>query len=200
MAGSESDASPRPDEQVIAFGPFELHRSRRILRDTGNPVRLGSRAFEILVALVEQPGQVVTKEELVARAWPGMFVESSNLRVHIAALRKALRDDQATPQYIRSVSGRGYSFVASLSRVSLSEAARPPDSLRVSPAPVTKIIGRAQAIDAVAKQVKARRLVSVVGPEALEKAPSHSPPRNICVPTTRASCTSSICRSLMIPT
>ena len=125
----------------------------------GNPVRLGSRAFEILVALVEQPGQVVTKEELVARAWPGMFVESSNLRVHIAALRKVLRDDQATPRYIRSVSGRGYSFVASLSRVSLSGAARPPDSSRVSQAPVTKIIGREQAIDAVAKQVDRKSVV-----------------------------------------
>ena len=170
MVGSESDTFPWPDEQVIAFGPFELHRCRRILRDTGNPVRLGSRAFEILVALVERPGQVVTKEELVARAWPGMFVESSNLRVHIAALRKALRDDQATSQYIRCFSGRGYSFVASVSRVSLPEAARSSDSSVSSAAPLTKIVGRAQDIDAVAKQVKARRLVTIVGPGGIGKS------------------------------
>jgi predicted ATPase/DNA-binding winged helix-turn-helix (wHTH) protein len=162
------------DQQVIAFGPFELHRSRRILCDTATastrPVRLGSRAFEILVALVERPGEVVTKEELVARAWPGMFVESSNLRVHIAALRKALRDDPAGSRYIRSVSGRGYSFVASVSRISFDEADRSPNSSLTGPAPVNRIIGRSEAIDAIAKQVKARRLVSIVGPGGIGKS------------------------------
>ena len=158
-------------EQVITFGPFELHRSQRILRDTGHPVRLGSRAFEILVALLERPGQVVTKEELVARAWPGAFVESSNLRVHIAALRKALRDDPASCEYIRSVSGRGYSFVASVAQISRDGTGKlPAPTTPPGPHPAIRIIGRERAIDDIAKQVKTRRLLSIVGPGGIGKS------------------------------
>jgi predicted ATPase/DNA-binding winged helix-turn-helix (wHTH) protein len=170
VAGFNTDESQRPDAQVITFGPFELHRSRRILHEGSNPVRLGSRAFEILVALIERPGEVVTKQELVARAWPGMFVESSNLRVHIAALRKVLRDDQAASRYIRSVSGRGYSFVAPVSQISRAGPTGSSDFPLPLPPLLTKVIGRAEAIEAIAKQVKARRLVSIVGPGGIGKS------------------------------
>ena len=170
MARFNTNVSQQTDEQVIRFGPFELHRSRRMLREGGNPVRLGSRAFEILTALIERPGEVVTKQELVARAWPDMFVESSNLRVHIAALRKVLRDDQVATRYIRSVSGHGYSFIAPVSLISRADPARSSDPLLSLPPLLTKVIGRAEAIHAIAKQVKERRLVSIVGPGGIGKS------------------------------
>lgn len=170
MAGFNTDEPRQPDEQVITFGPFELHRSRRILHEGGNPVRLGSRALEILIALVERPGEVVTKQELVARAWPGMFVESSNLRVHIAALRKVLRDDQVASRYIRCVSGRGYSFTAPVSQLSGAAPAGSSDLPLSLPPLLTKVIGRAEAIHAIAKQVQGRRLVSIVGPGGMGKS------------------------------
>jgi len=156
-------------EQVLEFGPFELHRSSRRLLDEGTPVRLGSRAFEILLALVERAGQVVSKRDLIARAWPGLFVEQSNLRVHVAALRKVLRDPHASPRYIRSVSGVGYSFIAPVTNKD-----RPvpmgSDVPLAFPTPLTEVIGRTEAVEAIAKQVNARRLVTIVGPGGIGKS------------------------------
>jgi DNA-binding winged helix-turn-helix (wHTH) protein len=79
-------------EQVLVFEPFQLLPFRRALLEAGEPLRLGSRALEILIALVERPGELITKEELVARVWPDTFVEEASLRVHVAALRKVLGD------------------------------------------------------------------------------------------------------------
>jgi DNA-binding winged helix-turn-helix (wHTH) protein len=104
------------NEQVLAFGPFELFRGKKVLLEEGRPVRLGSRAFDILTALVERAGEVVGKNELMTYAWPNTFVEESNLRVHVASLRKILGDGHGGVRYIVNVSGRGYSFVASVGR------------------------------------------------------------------------------------
>ncbi len=65
---------------VLRFGSFELRRSQRQLLDRGNTVHLGNRAFDILATLVERAGQVVTKSELIARAWPSTIVEHINLK------------------------------------------------------------------------------------------------------------------------
>ena len=80
---------PRTQE-VVSFGPFRLYSSERLLKKGDQPVKLGSRAFNILLVLVEHAGEVVGHKELVAKVWPGVFVEEVSLRVHIAALRKAL--------------------------------------------------------------------------------------------------------------
>jgi DNA-binding winged helix-turn-helix (wHTH) protein len=79
------------------------------------PVRLGSRAFDILTALVERAGEVVSKDELMARAWPQTFVEEANLRIQVSAVRRALGDGQAGHRYVVTVPGRGYNFVAPVS-------------------------------------------------------------------------------------
>ena len=97
---------------AFSFGPFRLIPSEQLLLEGETPVRLGSRALDILVALVERAGEVVTKEELVRRVWPNTFVEEGNLRVHIAALRKVLHDGQAGNRYIANIPGRGYRFIA----------------------------------------------------------------------------------------
>src|SRR5689334_15548544 len=107
---------------AISFGPFRLLAGQRLLLDGQKPVRLGSRAFDILTALLERAGEVVGKEELIARAWPRTFVEESNLKIQVSALRRALGDGQGGHRYIVTVPGRGYNFVAALYREASSRA------------------------------------------------------------------------------
>jgi len=83
------------DEQAISFGPYRLLAAQRLLLEGDTPVRLGSRAFYTLAALVGRAGEVVGKEELIARVWPEIFVEESNLKIQVSALRRALGDGQA---------------------------------------------------------------------------------------------------------
>jgi DNA-binding winged helix-turn-helix (wHTH) protein len=101
---------------AISFGPFRVLPDQRLLLEGGRPLRLGSRAFEILLALVERAGGLVSKGELMARVWPDTFVEEANLRVQVAALRRALRDGENGNRYISTVAGRGYWFVAPVVR------------------------------------------------------------------------------------
>jgi len=77
-------------------------------------VRIGSRALEILVLLLERSGELVSKQDLMARVWPNIFVEPANLTVHMSALRRTLRDGRDGNRFIINVPGRGYSFVAPL--------------------------------------------------------------------------------------
>jgi DNA-binding winged helix-turn-helix (wHTH) protein len=86
------------NEPAISFGPFRLLPSQR-------PVRLGSRAFDILATLVERAGEVVDKDELIARAWPTTVVEEGNLRLQVSALRRALGDGRAGRRYVVTVPG-----------------------------------------------------------------------------------------------
>lgn len=116
---------------IFTFGRFRLIPGQRALLKAGRPVRLGSRAFDILVALAQRGGEVVSKHELFACAWPSTCVEEVTLRGHIAILRRALGDEKVGDRYIVSVSGRGYCFVAPVTRVETSaiprwaEAAQP---------------------------------------------------------------------------
>jgi DNA-binding winged helix-turn-helix (wHTH) protein len=77
---------------VVSFGPFRLFAAERQLKKGDEPLQLGSRALDTLIALVERAGEVVTQRELISRVWPDVLVEEANLRVHIAILRKALDD------------------------------------------------------------------------------------------------------------
>src|SRR5258705_9620591 len=86
MTLNESTSAGR----ILVFGDFRLLLTQRLLLEGDRPVRLGSRALEILFVLVEQAGNVVPKNHLMARVWPGMFVEKGNLRVRIASLCKGL--------------------------------------------------------------------------------------------------------------
>jgi predicted ATPase/DNA-binding winged helix-turn-helix (wHTH) protein len=165
-----SDGAVLADD-VIAFGSFRLHPARRSLLDAGRPVRLGSRAFDILVVLVEQAAGVIGKEELIARVWPDTTVEEANLRVHIAALRKVLGDNQASARFIANVPGRGYSFVAQVTRTAVGtpETAQLAAQKHMLPAPITRAIGRDAEIGALADELRRRRLVTLVGPGGIGK-------------------------------
>jgi TolB-like protein/DNA-binding winged helix-turn-helix (wHTH) protein len=98
-------------QRAVEFGRFRLLPHRRELRADGVPVELGGRALDVLMALTEARGALVTKDEIMARVWPGTVVEENNLVVQISALRRALGEDR---DFIQTVSGRGYRFIAEI--------------------------------------------------------------------------------------
>ena len=98
--------------QAFWFGPFRFLPAQQLLLRHGTPVRIGGRALEVLMALVERPGLLVTKSELMARAWPTTFVDESNLKVQICCIRRALGDGRNGDRFLATVAGRGYRFVA----------------------------------------------------------------------------------------
>ena len=107
--------------RTFRFHDFELDVSKRLLLKSGSPVTLKPRAFDVLLALVESRGQLVSKDELLERVWPGQFVEEGNLKVHISALRKIFGEGRNEHRFIVTVPGRGYSFVADLNGDSAGE-------------------------------------------------------------------------------
>jgi DNA-binding winged helix-turn-helix (wHTH) protein len=86
VADLDASASERP----VSFGPFRLLPAQRLLLEGDKPVRLGSRALDMLIALVEHPGEVVSRDELMARVWPNTHVDEGNLKFQISALRRTL--------------------------------------------------------------------------------------------------------------
>jgi TolB-like protein/DNA-binding winged helix-turn-helix (wHTH) protein/tetratricopeptide (TPR) repeat protein len=102
---------------IFEFGVFRLNPAERILLREEVPVRLPPKAFDALVLLVENPGHLLEKEELLRKVWPGTFVEESNLAQHISILRKALQDGEVGLRYIETVPRRGYRFVAEVREV-----------------------------------------------------------------------------------
>src|SRR5438094_289645 len=148
---------------AISFGPFRLLAMQRLLLEGDQPVRLGSRAFDILAALVERAGEVVGKEELIARAWPKTYVEEANLKIQVSSLRRALGDGQGGNRYVVTVPGRGYNFVAPVRREEPSRAPLPPMVASTAahnlPVAVTRMIGREEAMAALVSRLSRQRLV-----------------------------------------
>src|SRR5450830_2037560 len=158
---------------LLAFGPFRLHTlPPRLYREGGSApgeVRLGGRALALLMALVARPGEVLSRSELEAQVWPYTVVEDSSLRVHVAALRRALGDGIDGARYIANVPGRGYSFVAPVQPFTATATRQPDplpsigDAVDNLPTSLTQIIGRDAVIAALCTELAQRRLVSIVG-------------------------------------
>src|ERR1700719_3627577 len=160
------------DEETFAFGSFRLIPAQRMLFEDGKPIRLGSRALDILVTLIESAAETIQKDLLIARTWPDTGVDEGGLRVHVAALRKALGDGQAGKHYIANIPGRGYSFIAPVTCEQRQTAIAPTNGTPVRgnlPAPLTRIVGRDETIAAVAAQLAQRRLLTLVGPGGIGK-------------------------------
>jgi len=109
MARQSPTQSRWEEGAAVEFGRFQMLPRRRELIANGVPVKLGTRAFDVLSVLVEADGSLVTKEELLSRVWPGIHVSEENLKVQILALRKTLGEDR---DIIRTEFGRGYRFTA----------------------------------------------------------------------------------------
>src|SRR5580704_4669324 len=156
------------DAGAISFGPYRLVAAQRLLLEGDKPVRLGGRAFDILTALVERAGEVVGKEELIARAWPQTLVEEANLKIQVSALRRALGDGQGDHRYIATVVGRGYNFVAPIRKEEPPRASPSPTIASAAPHNLPfatiRMIGREDIAIALATQLSRWRLVTVVGP------------------------------------
>jgi DNA-binding winged helix-turn-helix (wHTH) protein len=110
-------------DTAIEFGRFRLLLRRRQLLADGLPVELGTRAFDLLLVLLEADGSLVSKEELLRRVWPGIVVSEENLKVQVSALRKALGEDR---DVIRTEFGRGYRFTALLRSIAELKADQHP--------------------------------------------------------------------------
>lgn len=163
------DTAAQPLAGRISFDRFTLIPDQRLLLKDGKPVRIGARAFDILVALAKRHGALVTKEELVAEVWRGTFVEPGNLRVQMVALRKALGDTDR--RLINTDTGRGYRFAAPL-RHDAERPAPAPERPAVSaklPSVVTRLIGRRGFIAGVVDELSHRRLITIVGPGGIGK-------------------------------
>ena len=152
------------------FGPFRLHPERHLLLKGGRPVPIGSRALDILIALIDHAGDLVTKDQLIAHAWPKSIVEESSLRAQIAALRKALHDGGRDAHYIAAVPGRGYRFVAAISHID-GWSTKGGTAARKSNLPVrlAPVIGRADVISTLSVRLKRCRFVTIVGPGGIGK-------------------------------
>jgi predicted ATPase/DNA-binding winged helix-turn-helix (wHTH) protein len=160
------------DDAAFTFGPFRLHPAERLLLKEGKPLRLGSRALEILVTLVERAGETVLKDQLLGRVWPDTVVDEANLRVHVAALRKALGDGRDGNRFISNIPGRGYSFVAPVTREQRQETAAPSSRPALGgnlPAQLMRVIGRGDIIATAVSRLSQHRLLTIVGPGGIGK-------------------------------
>jgi len=165
-------AAYRPADRTFSFGQFSLTPTRQLLLRNGTPIRLGSRALTILTALVERQGELVTKDELMAAAWPKLFVHESNLKVNMANLRRALGDIQKEPIYVATVIGRGYRFVAPVeisASANTDRNAEAEDAERSGLPPPREIVGRDEEIARVVAELRKRQHVTVVGAGGIGK-------------------------------
>jgi DNA-binding winged helix-turn-helix (wHTH) protein len=108
--------------EEITFGPFRLDMRGRTLQRDGASVPMGARSFDILCVLVALRGNLVTRDELSARVWPGMIVESNTVHVMFRPLRRALGDGSEGQRYIVTAPGQGYRFVGDIAEASLPSA------------------------------------------------------------------------------
>src|SRR6202047_4839955 len=161
------------DGQTVVFGPFRLLAAERLLLAGDQPVRLAARAFDILAALVERPGEVIGKDELKSRTWPQTFVEDANLKIQVSALRRALGDGQGGRRYIATIPGRGYNFVAPVRLERRPQAPLPATIVLAGahnlPLAATWMIGREEAVATLVSRLSRERVLTIVGPGGIGK-------------------------------
>jgi predicted ATPase/DNA-binding winged helix-turn-helix (wHTH) protein len=151
----------------LSFGPFNLLVRERLLTRGGAPVELGARALDLLIVLISAPNEVLTKKDLMARVWPDVRVEEGSLRFHMNGLRKALGDGVNGARYITTLAGRGYCFVAPVSRLVGRSEDRPVPPVHFPhanlPNRLGRMVGRDQDVAALSAQLGASRFVTIVG-------------------------------------
>src|SRR5712671_4514195 len=162
---------------VYESGEWEVDLARRELRARGVPVPIGGRAFEIIEVLVQSAGELVTKNDLSARVWPGAIVEDNTLQFHISAIRKALGPDRGI---LKTASGRGYRLLgawtfrqestSSVDSIDLEPVRAPAEPFQTNlPAAASDLVGRTIAVQHLRGLLSAYRVVTLTGPGGIGK-------------------------------
>jgi DNA-binding winged helix-turn-helix (wHTH) protein len=159
----------------IAFGRFQVTPDRRELLADGQPIKLGGRAFDVLMALIEARGAVIGKDRLMARVWPDRIVDENNLQSQISALRAALGPDR---DLVHTVAGRGYQFTGEIRVLAASPdegvgaaAAQPAPTISATnlPQAVSELIGRDDVLGEILSLASAHRLITLTGAGGIGK-------------------------------
>src|ERR1700691_810728 len=177
MLNRGRDVPAQGQRLVYESGEWEVDLARRELRARGAAVPIGNRAFEIIEVLVQSAGELVTKNDLTARVWPGVIVEDNTLHYHISALRYALGPDRGM---LKTASGRGYRLIGSWTLQ--QESATSADSIDLEPvrspgepfqtnlpAAASDLIGRTIAVQHLLGLLSAYRMVTLTGPGGIGK-------------------------------
>jgi len=181
----EQSENQTPDRRGLGggmvFGRFHLHPTKRLLTRDGQPVEIGGRSFDLLVALAEQPGRVLSKRELLKRVWPDVVVEDGSLRFHMAGLRKLLGEgaEGDGSRFIATQVGVGYAFVAPVERLEAERQQQAAMPLQPAPAPggfttnipppLPHLIGRQRDLDLLLARVVDTPLFTIAGPAGVGK-------------------------------
>lgn len=170
----------------IVFGPFCLKPAARLLTRDGVPLDVGGRSLDLLTALVEQPGRMFSRQELLKRVWPDVIVEDSSLRFHVANLRKILQDGKDGARFIATQVGVGYAFVAPVQQLPDGDGAFSPQAPAFEDAPVSRsepdtpaicklplrtgrVVGRTADVELLSRRVGQTPLFTIVGPAGVGK-------------------------------
>jgi predicted ATPase/DNA-binding winged helix-turn-helix (wHTH) protein len=156
---------------AFVFGPFRLIPGRQLLVRDNRPVKLGGRALDILHLLVMRAGEEVSANALIEFAWPNVFVDKSNLKVHIRSLRRVLEDTLPQATYIATVVGHGYQFVGRVQteRIEIADFSSDDQPVVRSLPALSPLIGRQRDVEGVARALDFTRLVTLVGPGGVGK-------------------------------
>jgi len=164
---------PDSRNSILAFGPFRLFPAERRLEKESSPVRVGGRALDLLIVLVERAGEVVPNHTLLKTVWRDVTVEEASLRFHIKRLRKILDDSRPDNRYVKNVPGRGYSFVAPVKRLAGTDETMS-DSVASGageglPTRGDPIFGRSESVEVLGRELSQRRLVTIAGTGGIGK-------------------------------
>ena len=156
--------------KIASFGPFRLYVTERLLERNGTALKIGSRALDILIMLLEHAPEVVSKRDLIQRVWGELVVDEVSLRFHVAALRKRLGDEDASVRYITNIPARGYCFTGAASWAETQAAPRKACTAasRLPRAPLL-MVGRDNAVRDLTILLKKQRFVSIVGAGGIGK-------------------------------
>jgi predicted ATPase/DNA-binding winged helix-turn-helix (wHTH) protein len=156
--------------KIASFGPFRLHATERLLEKNGTPLKIGSRALDILITLLEHAPEVVSKRDLMRRVWGQLVVDEVSLPVQVNALRKRLGDGESSVSYISNIPGRGYCFTG---EVTWAEAQATPRKAPTAPSQLPRepllMVGRDDVVRELTAQLKKQRFVSIVGAGGIGK-------------------------------
>src|ERR1700723_1537412 len=155
---------------VASFGSFRVDATERVLERNGTPLKIGTRALDILITLLQPAPEVVGKRDLIRRAWGRLVVDDVGLRVQVAALRKLLSDGDCSVSHIANIPGRGYCFAgAETWRASEAAPRKPPPAAPQLPREPLLMVGRDPAVRELGAQLEKQRFVSIVGAGGIGK-------------------------------